>query len=61
MTIQVRDRKTNNIMAVEKTNDFAKMFVCIIDDFRRNYTNAVVEVFYGEPNNNPVSTFPTFH
>ena len=61
MTVQVRDNKTNNIITTTTTNDWAKMFVNVIDGFRREYTNAKVEVFYGQPNGTPVSTYPTYH
>ena len=61
MTVQVRDNNTNTIITKVNTNDWAKMFVTYIDSFRREYTNATIEVFYGEPNNKPVSTYRTFH
>ena len=62
MTIAVRNRNTNEIITKVNTNDWAKMFVTYIDDYRREYTNAVVEVYYTEEvKGNPVSKFNTFH
>lgn len=62
MTIAVRNKNTNEIIAKVNTNDWAKMFVTYIDDYRREYTNAVVEVYYTEEvKGNPVSKFNTFH
>lgn len=61
MTVQVRDNRTNNVITKVTTNDWAKMFVTYIDGFRRDYLNATIEVFYGEPNDKPVSTYRTFH
>ena len=62
MTIAVRNKNTNEIITKVNTNDWAKMFVTYIDDYRREYTNAVVEVYYTEEvKGNPVSKFNTFH
>ena len=62
MTIAVRNKNTNEILTKVNTNDWAKMFVTYIDDYRREYTNAVVEVYYTEEvKGNPVSKFNTFH
>lgn len=62
MTIAVRNRNTNEIITKVNTNDWAKMFVNYIDGYRREYTNAVVEVYYTEEvKGNPVSKFNTFH
>lgn len=62
MTIAVRNRNTNEVITKVNTNDWAKMFVTYIDDYRREYTNAVVEVYYTEEvKGNPVSKFNTFH
>lgn len=62
MTIAVRNRNTNEIITKVNTNDWAKMFVSYIDSYRREYTNAVVEVYYTEEvKGNPVSTYSTFH
>lgn len=62
MTIAVRNRNTNEVITKVNTNDWAKMFVNYIDDYRREYTNAVVEVYYTEEvKGNPVSKFNTFH
>ena len=62
MTIAVRNRNTNEVITKVNTNDWAKMFVNYIDDYRREYTNAVVEVYYTEEvKGNPVSTYSTFH
>ena len=62
MTIAVRNRNTNEVITKVNTNDWAKMFVSYIDGYRREYTNAVVEVYYTEEvKGNPVSKFNTFH
>lgn len=62
MTITVRNRNTNEIVTKVNTNDWAKMFVNYIDGYRREYTNAVVEVYYTEEvKGNPVSKYNTFH
>jgi hypothetical protein len=62
MTIAVRNRNTNEIVTKVNTNDWAKMFVNYIDGYRREYTNAVVEVYYTEEvKGNPVSKYNTFH
>lgn len=62
MTVAVRDRNTNEIVTKVNTNDWAKMFVNYIDGYRREYTNAVVEVYYTEEvKGNPVSKYNTFH
>ena len=62
MTIAVRNKNTNEVITKVNTNDWAKMFVNYIDDYRREYTNAVVEVYYTEEvKGNPVSKFNTFH
>lgn len=62
MTIAVRDKNTNEIITKVNTNDWAQMFVRFIDGYRREYTNAVVEVYYTEEvKGNPVSTYNTFH
>ena len=62
MTIAVRNKNTNEIITKVNTNDWAKMFVTYVDDYRREYTNAVVEVYYTEEvKGNPVSKFNTFH
>lgn len=62
MTIAVRNRNTNEVITKVNTNDWAKMFVNYIDGYRREYTNAVVEVYYTEEvKGNPVSTYNTFH
>lgn len=62
MTIAVRNRNTNEIITKVNTNDWAKMFVSYIDGYRREYTNAVVEVYYTEEvKGNPVSTYNTFN
>lgn len=62
MTIAVRNRNTNKIVTKVNTNDWAKMFVNYIDGYRREYTNAVVEVYYTEEvKGNPVSKYNTFH
>lgn len=62
MTIAVRNRNTNEVITKVNTNDWAKMFVNYIDGYRREYTNAVVEVYYTEEvKGNPVSTYSTFH
>lgn len=62
MTIAVRNRNTNEIITKANTNDWSKMFVNYIDGYRREYTNAVVEVYYTEEvKGNPVSKYNTFH
>jgi hypothetical protein len=62
MTIAVRDRNTNKIITKVNTNDWAKMFVNYIDGYRKEYTNATVEVYYTEEvKDNPVSKYNTFH
>lgn len=62
MTIAVRNKNTNEIITKVNTNDWAKMFVTYIDGYRREYTNAVVEVYYAEEvKGNPVSKYNTFH
>lgn len=62
MTIAVRNRNTNEVITKVNTNDWAKMFVNYIDGYRREYTNAVVEVYYTEEvKGNPVSTYNTFN
>ena len=62
MTIAVRNRNTNEIITKANTNDRSKMFVNYIDGYRREYTNAVVEVYYTEEvKGNPVSKYNTFH
>ena len=62
MTIAVRNRNTNEVITKVNTNDWAKMFVNYIDGYRREYTNAVVEVYYTEEvKGNPVSTYSTFN
>ena len=62
MTIAVRNRNTNEVITKVNTNDWAKMFVNYIDSYRREYTNAVVEVYYTEEvKGNPVSKYNTFH
>ena len=62
MTIAVRNRNTNEIITKVNTNDWAKMFINYIDGYRREYTNAVVEVYYTEEvKGNPVSTYNTFN
>ena len=62
MTIAVRNRNTNEVITKVNTNDWAKMFVTYVDGYRREYTNAVVEVYYTEEvKGNPVSKFNTFH
>lgn len=62
MTIAVRNRNTNEVITKVNTNDWAKMFVNYIDGYRREYTNAVVEVYYTEEvKGNPVSKYNTFH
>lgn len=62
MTIAVRNKNTNEIITKVNTNDWAKMFVTYVDGYRREYTNAVVEVYYTEEvKGNPVSKFNTFH
>lgn len=62
MTIAVRNKNTNEIITKVNTNDWAKMFVNYIDGYRREYTNAVVEVYYTEEvKGNPVSKYNTFH
>lgn len=62
MTIAVRDRNTNEIITKVNTNDWAKMFVNYIDGYRKEYTNATVEVYYTEEaKGNPVSKYNTFH
>ena len=62
MTIAVRNRNTNEVITKVNTNDWAKMFVNYIDGYRREYTNAVVEVYYTEEvKGNPVSTYNTFY
>lgn len=61
MTIQVRDNKTNTIIKQNKTNDWSHMYVKYINGYRREYTNATIEVFYGEPKGNPTTTYKTFH
>ena len=62
MTIAVRNRNTNEIVTKVNTNDWAKMFVNYIDGYRREYTNAVVEVYYTEEvKGNPISKYNTFH
>ena len=61
MTVQVREKNTNKVVATTTTNDWAQMFVGVIDVYRREYTNATVEVFYGKANGTPVSTYPTYH
>ena len=62
MTVAVRNKNTNEIITKVNTNDWAKMFVNYIDGYRREYTNAVVEVYYTEEvTGNPVSKYNTFH
>ena len=62
MTVAVRNKNTNEIITKVNTNDWAKMFVNYIDGYRREYTNAVVEVYYTEKvTGNPVSKYNTFH
>ena len=62
MTIAVRNKNTNEIITKVNTNDWAKMFVTYVDGYRREYTNAVVEIYYTEEiKGNPVSKFNTFH
>ena len=62
MTVAVRDKNTNEIITKVNTNDWAKMFVNYIDGYRREYTNAIVEVYYTEEvKGNPVSKYNTFH
>ena len=62
MTIAVRNRNTNEIITKVNTNDWAKMFVNYVDNYRREYTNATVEVYYTEEvKGNPVSKYNTFH
>lgn len=62
MTIAVRNRNTNEVITKVNTNDWAKMFVNYIDGYRREYTNAVVEVYYTEEvKGNPVSKYNAFH
>lgn len=61
MTIVVRDKNTNKIIAQANTNDWAEMYVRYIDQYRRKYNNAVVEVYYTkEIKGNPVSKYNTF-
>ena len=62
MTIAVRDKNTNKIITKANTNDWSKMYVVYIDGYRREYTNATIEVYYGENiNGNPTSKYNTFH
>lgn len=62
MTIAVRNRNTNEIITKVNTNDWAKMFINYVDNYRREYTNATVEVYYTEEvKGNPVSKYNTFH
>ena len=61
MTIAVRDKNTNKIIAQANTNDWAEMYIRYIDQYRRNYTNATVEVYYSNNiDGNPVSKYNTF-
>ena len=61
MTITVRDKNTNKIIAQANTNDWAEMYIRYIDQYRRNYTNATVEVYYSNNiDGNPVSKYNTF-
>ena len=61
MTIAVRDKNTNKIIAQANTNDWAEMYVTYISDYRRKYNNAVVEIYYTkEIKGNPVSKYNTF-
>jgi hypothetical protein len=61
MTIAVRDNRTNEIVTRASTNDWAAMYVRYIDQYRRNYSNATIEVYYSNDiNGNPVSKWNTF-
>ena len=62
MTIAVRDKNTNKIIAQANTNDWAKMYVVYISGYRRQYNNATIEVYYSNDiNGNPVSKYNSFH
>ena len=61
MTVQVRTKDTNKVITTKTTNNWAEMFVQVIDVFRREYTNATIEVYYGKANGTPNSTYSTYH
>lgn len=61
MFVQAIDNKTNKVLETVKTNDWAKMYTKYIDGFRKKYTDATIEVFYGEPKGKPTTTCKTFH
>lgn len=61
MTVQVRDNNTKTIIKTVRVNDMTTMYVKYVDEFRRKYNNATIEVFYGNPNGKATTTYKTFH
>lgn len=61
MTVQVRDNNTKTVIEKVRINDITTMYVRYVDEFRRKYNNATVEVFYGKPNEKATVTYKTFH
>lgn len=62
MTIAVRDKNTNKVITKANTNDWSQMYVTYIDEYRRKYTNATIEVYYGKDiSGKPTSKYNTFH
>ena len=62
MFVQVVDNNTNKVLAKANTNDWAKMMVHYIDGYRRQFTNATIEWYYGETaEGKPTTTYKTFH
>lgn len=61
MLIRVVDNNTNKVLAQAKTNDWAKTFITYIDGYRRQYTNATIEWYYGNTAEGTPKTFKTFN
>ena len=61
MFVQVVDNNTNKVLAKVNTNNWATMMVQYIEVFRKEYTNATVEWYYGETPNGTPKTFKTFN
>jgi len=62
MLIRVVDNNTNKVLAQANTNNWAQAMVHFIDGYRRQYTNATVEWYYGETaEGKPTTTYKTFH
>ena len=62
MFVQVVENNTNKILAQVNTNNWAKAQIHYIEGYRRTFTNARVEWYYGENAcGTPEATYKTFH